>query len=60
MDGVVQNVAEVLLAVAVGGMLASAVARVRRGQVRPMRCGHCGRAGSRAYPSCPHCGRERP
>ena len=55
-----QIVAEVLLVVAVGGMLASAVARARRGQVGPVRCGQCGRAGSRAYPRCPHCGRERP
>ncbi|MDP8936957.1 MAG: hypothetical protein M3O23_04395 [Actinomycetota bacterium] len=57
LDDVVETVAEVLLAVAAGGMLWSAVTRVRRGQVRPVRCPHCGRAGSRAYARCPHCGR---
>ena len=57
---VVEHVAEALMALAVGGMLWSAVARARRGQVRPLRCADCGRARSRAYPLCPHCGDGRP
>ncbi len=52
----VRNVAEILLVVAVGGMLWSAVARLRRGQVRPLLCPGCGRPVSRVYDACPHCG----
>ncbi|MGH9263644.1 MAG: hypothetical protein ACRD1D_03025 [Acidimicrobiales bacterium] len=48
--------AEVLLAVAVGGMLMSALARLHRGQVRPRLCPGCGRAVSRVYDACPRCG----
>jgi predicted amidophosphoribosyltransferase len=53
----VRNVSEILLAVAVGGMLVSAVARLRRGQARPLLCPGCGRTVSRVYDACPHCGR---
>ena len=48
--------AEVLLAVAVGGMLLSALTRLRRGQVRPHLCPGCGRTVSRVYDACPRCG----
>ncbi|HEX3623730.1 MAG TPA: hypothetical protein VHT97_15555 [Acidimicrobiales bacterium] len=55
-DGLVRDGAEILLAVAVGGMLWSAVGRLRRGQVRPVLCPGCGRTVSRVYDACPHCG----
>ncbi|MGI9033901.1 MAG: hypothetical protein ACR2HY_09575 [Acidimicrobiales bacterium] len=55
----VGDAAEVLLLVAVGGMLWSAVARVRRGQVTTTCCRACGRSISRAYPRCPACDTPR-
>ena len=55
MSPLVRDAAEVLMVVAVGGMLWSAVGRVRRREVRVVRCGACGRTASRAYPLCPHC-----
>ncbi|MGI9079272.1 MAG: hypothetical protein ACR2GF_00360 [Acidimicrobiales bacterium] len=47
--------AQVLLVVAVGGMLWSAVARLRRGRIGVVRCRACRRPISRAYPRCPWC-----
>ena len=58
MSPLVRDVAEVLMVVAVGGMLWSAVGRVRRREIPPVRCPACGRTASRAYPECPRC-RER-
>ncbi len=52
----VRNVTEILIVVAVGGMLWSAVVRWRRGQVRPVLCPGCHRTVSRVYDACPHCG----
>jgi len=52
----VRNAIEVLMVIAVGGMLWSAVTRLRRGQARPRLCPGCGRAFSRVYDTCPHCG----
>jgi uncharacterized OB-fold protein len=56
MSPLARDVAEVLMVVAVGGMLWSAVARLRRGQVAAVRCPACGRLASRAYPRCSRCG----
>ncbi|MCA1707890.1 MAG: hypothetical protein LC808_33290 [Actinobacteria bacterium] len=56
MSPLVRDAAEVLLVVAVGGMLWSAVVRARRGEIRAVRCRACGRTASRAYPDCPRCG----
>jgi len=56
MDPLVRDALEVLLVVAVGGILWSAIARMRRGEVTVMRCPACGRAVSRAYERCGHCG----
>ena len=50
---------EVAMVVAVGGILWSAVSRLRRGQIQVVRCAECGRPTSRAYPRCKHCGAER-
>lgn len=52
----VRDLLEILLAVAVGGMLVSAMARLRRGQAHPLLCPGCGRTVSRVYRACPHCG----
>jgi hypothetical protein len=51
---------EVLMVVAVGGMVWSAVGRLRRGEIRVYRCAACDRPTSRAYPRCKHCGAPRP
>jgi uncharacterized OB-fold protein len=56
MDPLVRDALEVLLVVAVGGILWSAVGRMRRGEVKVARCASCGRTTSRAYKTCPHCG----
>jgi predicted amidophosphoribosyltransferase len=52
----VRDLTEILFVVAFGGMLASVVARLRRGQARPLLCPGCGRTVSRVYDTCPHCG----
>ena len=56
----VRNLAEILMTVAIGGMLFSALARLRRGQARPRLCPGCGRTVSRVYEACPRCGRPAP
>ena len=57
-DSLVRDALEVLIVIAVGGMLWSAVARLRRGQIRVFRCPACDRPTSRAYPRCTHCGAD--
>ena len=52
----VRNLAEILITVAIGGMLFSALARLRRGQANPRLCPGCGRTVSRVYVACPRCG----
>ena len=47
---------ELLFVVAVGGMLWSAVSRLRAGKVHVYRCQSCHRPTSRAYPRCTRCG----
>ena len=51
---------EVLIVVAVGGMLVAAIGRLRRGEIRVYRCFFCDRPTSRAYPRCKHCDAEQP
>ena len=51
---------EVLMVVAVGGILWAAVGRLRRGEIRVYRCIACGRPTSRGYPRCKHCDVEQP
>lgn len=55
-DNLVRNVLEVAILVAVGGMLWQVVGKLRRGEIRVVRCAACGRPTSRAYPRCKHCG----
>ena len=47
---------EVLIVVAVGGLLWQTIGRLRRGEISVNRCDACGRPTSRAYPMCRHCG----
>ncbi len=56
----VLTIIETLIVVAVGGILAAAVTRLRRGEIRVYRCVACGRPTSRGYPRCRHCGYEQP
>jgi len=50
---------ELLFVVAVGGMIWSAIAKLRRGEIKVVRCEECGRPTSNAYPTCRHCGAAR-
>ena len=54
-DAVVRDGLEILFVIAVGGMLWSAVRRLRAGQIDVFRCPACERPTSRAYPRCTHC-----
>jgi hypothetical protein len=60
MDPLVRDALEALIVVAVGGMLWSAVGRLRRGEIQPPRCVECGLPVSRAFDRCKHCGAEQP
>lgn len=60
MDGFLGDALEVLIVIALGGMLWAALGRVRRGQVMVVRCPGCDRPTSRAYDRCPRCGAARP
>lgn len=52
----VRDALEVLFVVATGGMLWSAVRRLRAGQIHVYRCPSCHRPTSRAYTRCTRCG----
>ena len=55
-----RDVLELGIVVAIGGILASTIVRLRRGEIPVVRCAECGRPTSRAYPNCKHCGTPRP
>jgi hypothetical protein len=57
---VVRDGLEVLIVVAVGGMLVSAVQRLRRGEIAVYRCPACDRPTTRANGICKHCGADLP
>jgi hypothetical protein len=57
-DTLVRDALEVLFVVAVGGMVVSAVRKLRAGQIQVVRCPACDRPTSRAYPRCKHCDAE--
>lgn len=59
-DVLVRDGLEVLIVVAVGGMVVSAIRRLRRGEIQVYRCRSCERPTSRAFPQCKHCGAELP
>lgn len=54
-----RDVLEVLVVVAVGGMLWQVIGKLRRGEIQVERCAACQRPTSRAYSVCKHCGAER-
>jgi len=56
----VRDLFEFLFVIAAGGMVWSAVSRLRRGEIPVVRCEDCGRPTSNAYPVCTHCGAPRP
>ncbi len=56
----VRDALELLIVVAIGGMVWSVLARLRRGDLRVPSCPECGGPASRAYPVCRHCGVELP
>lgn len=56
----VRDAIEVLIVVAVGGLVFDAVRRLSRGQIRVNRCPECERPTSRAYERCRHCGALQP
>jgi predicted amidophosphoribosyltransferase len=55
-DHLVRDLLEVLIVVAVGGMLVSAVRALRRGEIEVFTCPSCGRPTTRANGICKHCG----
>jgi predicted amidophosphoribosyltransferase len=55
-DTLLRDGFEILIVVAVGGMLVSAVRRLRRGEVKAFICPSCGRPTTRANGICKHCG----
>ncbi|HEX2699559.1 MAG TPA: hypothetical protein VHM89_05065 [Acidimicrobiales bacterium] len=59
-QSLVRDGLELLFVVAVGGMVWSAVQRLRAGRIEVYRCGTCGRPASRAYPDCTRCGAPLP
>lgn len=62
MDGntLVRDGLELLIVVAIAGILWSSVTKLRRGEIRAYTCVACGRPTSRAYPRCKHCDAVQP
>ena len=58
-DNLLRDALELLVVIAVGGTLVSAVQRLRRGQIAVNLCHACGRPTSRAYPRCTKCGADQ-
>ena len=56
---ILRDTLEVLFVIAVGGMLWSAIVKLRRGEISVVLCEHCGRPTSNAYAVCKHCGAPR-
>ncbi|HUP84335.1 MAG TPA: hypothetical protein VM143_01590 [Acidimicrobiales bacterium] len=59
-DTLVRDLLEVAIVVAVGGMLVSAVRRLRSGAIEVYRCPSCDRPTTRANGICKHCGTPLP
>jgi uncharacterized OB-fold protein len=59
-DTLIRDGLEVLIVVAVGGMLVSAVRGLRAGRIRVYRCPSCDRPTTRANGTCKHCGASLP
>lgn len=59
-DTLIRDLLEVLIVIAVGGMLVSAVRRLRAGSLPVYRCPACERPTTRANGICKHCGVDLP
>lgn len=59
-DRLVRDLLELAIVVALGGMLASALRMLRRGQIVVYTCPACERPTTRANGICKHCGVDLP
>ena len=59
-DTLVRDALEVLIVIAIGGMLVSVVRRLRAGAIPVYRCPACERPTTRANGTCKHCGAVLP
>lgn len=59
-ETVVRDLLEVLIVIAVGGMLVSSLRRFRAGTLPVYRCPACERPTTRANGICKHCGADLP
>jgi hypothetical protein len=59
LSNAIRDLFEVLFVVAAGGVVWSAVGKLRRREIEVVRCGRCGGPCSNAYPICKHCGAPR-
>jgi Zn finger protein HypA/HybF involved in hydrogenase expression len=59
-EWVIRDLLEIAMVVAIGGMLVSAVIRIRRGEIVAYHCPQCQSAISRAYRKCPKCKHAQP
>jgi predicted amidophosphoribosyltransferase len=59
-DTLVRDLLELAIVVAVGGMLVSAIRRLRAGRIAVYRCPSCERPTTRANGICKHCGTPLP
>lgn len=57
-ENLVRDLLELLIVIAIGGMLVSAVRRLRRGEIRAYVCPSCERPTTRANGRCKHCGAD--
>jgi len=57
---ILRDLFELFIVIAVGGMLVTVERRLRRGEIRVIRCTECRRPTSRAYPVCKWCQAPRP
>jgi predicted amidophosphoribosyltransferase len=55
-ENLLRDAIELLIVVAIGGLLWQTIGRLRRGEISVHRCPVCDRPTSRAYPMCRHCG----
>lgn len=59
-ETLIRDLLEVLVVIAVGGMLVSVIRRLRRGEIPVHRCPACERPTTRANGICKHCGEPLP
>ncbi len=52
----IRDAIELLFVIAIGGMVSSAIRRLKGREIHPYQCRACQRPTSRAYERCRHCG----